>query len=606
MMARKIFTLLAVLIFVGAFSFQVWAEGDEETEFDVEIGTGYHITDYNGYAGKIGEYEVLDHDSTGPDFHFSGTAQNKDLHLDFAGRYHEDNDHSYQFNGDYRRIVMQRLSYNRFEHWLDHDPLENLSAVRGNATVSHFEEQLAAGKDYIIKRSEEKSDTVLNLPFLPGAQINFNYRRQIREGHRQALAISHCAGCHVTSQGREVNEETEDFKVGGSIKIDWLTLSYGYFHREFDERGDTPENVYDDPTHPAGNGDFFDDRVQYGDGVTSYPYDLVPSTEKDSHLVKVRARLPMDTTFFGSYIHSEVDNRNDNPEVATDDNLEMDSDTVSARLTNRSFPGLNLSFKFRYLTIDNDDVYVDVDEWDSIAGPANPNLGNPWHNPGGLAYGAGGYNSFDPDFIRESAMSRDVTTLGFDARYQLLKKTSLRLGYEWEQIDRDDYENEVYEGSQPETETNTIKVVLNSRPHRKVKAKIGYKWQDIDDPFNNVNGAYEDVTFPKSTKSAWVDSVQYWERQAARSADLSNQPTEVNEITADLTWSILHNLSLTANYRYTDKENDETNYRDWEQESHMPSLSLWYSPIPKLSFNLSYIYDWTETETLTCVPVYNG
>jgi len=134
---------------------------------------------------------------------------------------------------------------------------------------------------------------------------------------------------------------------------------------------------------------------------------------------------------------------------------------------------------------------------------------------------------------------------------------------------------------------------------------MGYKWQDIDDPFMNVKAAYEDVTFP-SSPNPFGTSTQYWERQAARSADLSNQPTEVNEITANLIWSVLHNLSLTASYRYTDKENDETNYSDWEQESHVPSLSLWYAPIPKLSFNLSYIYDWTETETFTCIPVYNG
>jgi len=295
----------------------------------------------------------------------------------------------------------------------------------------------------------------------------------------------------------------------------------------------------------------------------------VPSTEKDSHIVKARAILPADTTLFASYVYSDVENN--------DNHLEIDSDTITARVTNNFFPGLNLTGKFRYLTIDNDDVYVDVTE--DFRGAA------PW-KPGG----------FEPDFTRESAMSRDVTTLGLDARYQLLKRTSLRLGYEWEKIDRDDYA--VDEGGETETETDTVKVVLNSRPHRKLKASIGYKWQNIDDPFNNVNGACED----DSTTTGEF----YWQRHDTRTADVSNQPTDVDEITADLTWSILHNLSLTANYRYTDKENDETNSSDWEQESHVPSLSLWYAPTPKLSFNLSYIYDWTETDTLSCIPVFDG
>ena len=567
-MGKKIFALLTVLVFLGAFTFPVWAEDDEETEFDVEIGVGYHVTDHNDYPGKIGEYEILDHDSTGPDFHFSGTAQNKDLYLDFTGRYHEDNDHEYGFSGDYRRILMQRFSYNRFEHWLDHDELENLSAygAGGGAHVVTSHEDFDAGKDYIIKRSEEKSDTVLNLPFLPGTQLNVNYRRQMREGHRQSLAISHCGSCHVTSRGREVDEETEDFKVGITKKHDWLTVSYNYFHREFDERGETPENAYDDPMHPVTGVQQFDNRVQYGDETLHY--NLVPEVEKDSHIVKARATLPANTTLFASYIYSNVDNRHNH--------LEADSDTVTARATNNFFPGLNLTGKFRYLSIDNDDVSVDVTE--DFRGATPWNLGD-----------------FEPDFTRESAMSRDVITLGLDARYQLLKKTFLRLGYEWEEVDRDHY---AVHKTGKETETNTVKAVLSSRPHRKVKAKIGYKWQDIDDPFMNVKGAYE-------TDDATVGDF-YWERRENRTANVSNQPTRVNEITADVTWSIQHNLSLTANYRYTDKDNDETNYSDWEQESHVSSLGLWYSPIPKLSFNLSYIYDWTETETLACIPVFDG
>ena len=596
-MAKKIFALLTVLVFLGAFTYPVWAEGDEDAEFDVKIGVGYHVTDYNDYPGKIGEYEVLDHDSTGPDFHFSGTAQKKDLYLDFSGRHLEDNDHEYNFSGDYRRIIKQDFSYDIFQHWLDHDGLENLSAY-GVASAAHVvtsHEDLDAGKDYIINRSEEKSDTVLNLPFLPGTQLNFNYRRQIREGHRQSLAISHCAACHVTSQARKVDEETEDFKVGFTKKHSWLTVSYNYFHREFDERGDTPVNAYDDPTHPNGtSGDVFDDRVQYGDETLQY--DLVPSTEKDSHIVKARANLPANTTLFTSYVSSNVENN--------DNELETDTDTITARITNNYIPGLNLSGKFRYLTIDNDDVNVEINEPLATAGPNN---GNPWYDPGAPGYGAGWYNSFDPDFTRESAMSRDVTTLGLDARYQLLRRTSIRLGYEWEKIDRDAYA--VDEGGETETETDTVRVALNTRPHRKLKAKIGYKWQDIDDPFNNVNGAYENVVFAGSTAPSpnpWVDSVQYWERHAARTADPSNQPTRVDEITANLTWSIMVNLSLTADYRYTQKENDDTEYTDWEQESHTPSLSLWYAPMPRLSFNFSGIYDLTETEAFSCIPVFDG
>jgi hypothetical protein len=567
MTGKKIGVVFTALVFLGAFTFLAWAEGDEKDEkgeFNVKIAPGVHYTDYSSSAGKVGEYEFLENGGAGAHADFSATGRDKDVYLDLHGSYYEDNDYMYDLEADLRRIIMEDFSYSRFEHRLDHDPLENLSAHAGGPKVSHKDWQV--GKDYMIQRSELKSDTTLNLPFLPGGQVHFNYRREAREGQRQALAISHCGGCHVVNNGREVNEETQDYKMGASMKFGGMSLAYSYFHRDFQENGATPTNAYDDAIHPVTSADF-SPRVQYDDATLAY--NLVPDSQKDSHLVKVMAKLPQNTTFFGSYVHSKVENGNNYPDVPTNDSREMDSDTITARLTNNSlFPGLNLGLKFRYLSLDNDDVNVDVNH-------------TTW--PAGV----------DPDFIRKSAMSRDETTIGLDSSYRLTKKTSLKFGYKWEQIDRDNYEVGVGE---TKTEKNTVKLGVSSRLHRKLKAKIGYKWQDIDNPFNNLKAACEpaNATFP----------VYYSDRQETRTATLSNQPTDVNEITADLIWSVKPNLSLTANYRWLDKENDDVS--DWQQESHMPSINLWYAPTAKLSFNLSYVYDWTKTETLACVPVFDG
>jgi len=590
MTGKKIGILFTALVFLGAFTFLAWAEGDEKdekSEFNVKIEPGVHYTDYSSSAGKVGEYEFLEKGGAGAHADFSATGMDKDVYLDLHGSYYEDNDYMYDLEADLRRIIMEDFSYSRFEHRLDHDPLENLSARsgdkvvggaadeypqnRGGPKVSH--EDLNVGKDYMIHRSELKSDTTLNLPFLPGAKLHFNYRREAREGQRQALTISHCGSCHVTSRGRDINEETRDYKTGASMKFGWLSLAYSYFHRDFQENGATPTNAYDDAKHPDGvNPVDFDPRVQYENATLAY--NLVPDSQKDSHLVKVMAKLPQNTTFFGSYIHSKVENGNNNSNVPTNDSREMDSDTVTARLTNNSlFPGLNLGLKFRYLSLDNDDVNIDLDS-------------------------EGWPSGFNPDFTRKSAMSRDETTIGLDSSYRLTKKTSLKFGYEWDQIDRDNYE--VGAGGETKTEKNTVKLGVDSRLHRKLKAKIGYKWQDIDNPFNNLKAACE----PKNDTPIDPTHVYYSDRQETRTATLSNQPTDVNEITADLIWSVRPGLSLTANYRWLDKENDETS--DWQQESHMPSLNLRYAPTAKLSFNLSYIYDWTRTETLACIPVFDG
>ena len=578
-MKKTLFIFFALICIIGISSY-AWAK-------PITGEIGYHVIDYKDSSGKIGEYRSDHDDSAGVDFHFLGDIQDDVFYFGLDSNYYGDSEYSYWISGEYKRIFSQEFSGECFEHQLDHDLMENLSASAGGPKTSH--EDLSMGEDYMIKYSKYKSATVLKLPFLSGTQLDLNYSNQKRKGHRQSSSISHCAGCHVVSKTREINEETEDFKIGITKKFDWISVAYDYFHREFNENSDTPESAYDDPKHPANGKVWFDDRVSYGD--ETLPYDLVPSMEKNTHTIKTRVELPVDTVLFTSYVHSSVENKNSD--------LEIESNIISARATNNSVPGLKLVGKFRHLNIINDNVDVDINEPLCGGGKNDWNKDYPYDDHGMPGYGSGGYNSFDPDFIRESAMSRDVTTMGLNARYYLFRKTFLNLDYEWDQIDRRNY-------AVDKTKTNTVKVGLTTRPHRKMKVKVGYKWQDINDPFVNVDGVCENVIFPASTGGCWVDSVQYWERQDERSADVSNQPTKVNEITTNVKWSILQSLSLSTNYQYTEKENDKTNYSDWEQKSHMLVTNLWYAPIPKLNFNLAYIYDKAKTDAFICIPVYDG
>ena len=584
-MVKKVLNLLFILGFMGIFAIGAKAEETEKSDFKGKVSAGYHFNDINGSAAKIGEYENLKQGAAdGPDLSFFLKGHGDNFSLDVGGLYGGDkNDQEYYLNGDINRIFLERYEYNRFHHSLDHDPLTNLSAVLGGPKVSH--QDFDVGRDYMIYYSEQESNSTINLPFLPGAQISFDYRQQIRRGHKQALTMSKCAACHITSRGRTVNEETEDYKAKAQVKFGWLTLMYNFLHRDFREKANAPMNQYDEAMHPGNGVKMFDDRVQYND--ENLAYSQVPSSKKDSHLIKALAALPKHTSFYLSYLNSDIENR--------ENDLSTDQDVITARITNRLIPGLKLNLDFRYLSLDNDDTYVDVVEPLSVAGA---NAGFPWdnHNP------ALPYNSFDPDFTRRSAMSRDVTTVGFNARYRLLKKTTVRLDYEWEKIDRDYYE---VDNGDTETKKNTIKLGLKSRLHRKLKAKISYKRQDIDNPFNNLNAGHE-VVDPSSIYGSPFTGLQYWERQEDRIATLSNQPTAINEIKTDLHWSIKSNLSLSADFSWIDKKNDETDFSDWEQESYRPSVNLWYAPMERLSFNVSYMYDKTKTDSVIHMPVFDG
>ncbi|ACN14504.1 conserved hypothetical protein [Desulforapulum autotrophicum HRM2] len=583
MICKKMFSRFVILTFMCGLSFYSWAEDSEDAVYDFKIDVGYHYANDDESISKVGEYNILDHTSSGPDMDISGKVLKNDLFVDFSSRYYHDSDFNGRIKGDYKRIIEEDFSYSSFEHFLDHDNMSNLCGKTGAVVVNH--EDFNAGKDYIIRRSEEKSDTTINLPFSPGTDIHFSYRRQRREGLRQAMTMSHCGTCHVTSNSREINEETEDYKAGFSKKFSIFTLAYDYFHREFTEHGAPPTNTYDDPTHPGGSGDIFDDRIQYGDDTLVY--DLVPSMKKNMHTAKLNALLPANTNFFASYVFSNTENK--------DADLETDTTTATIKVTNQFFPGWRLSGHFKYQDIDNDDVFVDVTEPVSTEGL---NSGYTWylHNP------TLDYNSFDPDYIRESALSRKVTTLGFDARYQVLKKTSLIFGYERETVDRKYYA--VTEDGDTESTTDTYKLSMTTRPCRGVKLRLGYQRADTDNPFNLVNGACESDFITDSGGA--FNGTQYWERQNERIGDLSNQPTLAQEISGDMTWSAFRNFSVTANYRFIDKENDETDVSDWQSQSHIPSISITYVPLPKIDFNVSYIFDRTKTETLANIPVFDG
>ena len=81
----------------------------------------------------------------------------------------------------------------------------------------------------------------------------------------------------------------------------------------------------------------------------------------------------------------------------------------------------------------------------------------------------------------ESEESREITTFGGNAIYRINSGTSVRLGYEFEDIDRE-MEDAM------DTETHTIKASVRYRPTSKFNTRASYMYQDIDDQFMHEHG----------------------------------------------------------------------------------------------------------------------
>jgi len=594
---------LALMLIVFPMRAIVDAEDEASgTAFEVELKPGFEAigtSDLERTPGrgsveskKVGEYKTMEK-GVHPTFEFSLTGNRADDYLGFGGAFIDDEEQSYFLDVDFRRRVQQSFEYDRFQHWLDHDPLENLNAVYGPTGIVNKDEphvvtthtDFDSGREYQIIHSEIKSNTAVALPFIPGGEISFDYRKEMREGHRQSLTMSKCTACHVQSHSREIDEETEDFRPSikakfGEARSPQLALEYSYLYREFNEDGATPTNLYDEAINPRNAASKpFGDRVWYEN--QELEYDRVPEMEKKMHTVKAQGLLPgINSTLSAGYVNSNVENE--------DYSIETDSDTAFFRISNTSIPGLALDAGFRWMEIDNDDITLSYEQ---------PTGTNPTYSGTYQSY----YTDFEWPYNRQSALSRDEYKADFNARYTIAPGHSVWAGYEWKEIDRDDF---LVADDETETEMDTYKLGVNSRLGP-VRARVRYSYQDIDDPFANsaasTQGGACEASGTQAVTGDWRQGLQYFQFWNTRTEDMSNVPEERDEIVANLTYPIQHNLSLTGNYRWVDEETTSG-----EGEINMPSVSLWYAPCPKLSFTFTYLYDDEQRESRICIPVFNG
>lgn len=561
----------------------------KQSAYGVEITPGLHGMDVKDYRGKVGEYEYLE-DGIRPDVSVNIFGAMKGSSFRLEGLYYEDEDFAVSADIDVKRVLREEFSYLRMPHFLEHDPINNLAACAVSATTGGIGvpateyEDLDPRSEYFIKYSRLESKTTYRLPFFPGSEIYVDYRKEFRKGHRQSVSLSKCGSCHVVSRDRRIDEYTEDFSPGiqakfGNTESGWLTVAYNYIKRHFGETGRDPIAYYDNAIAPAGgfkDTHIFNYRVQYENA--NLPYNVTPSSEKDSHIIKAHGFINKAATdVFTSYVNTSAEN------MHTGNGYDLSS--FIGRVTNRLLPGLTVAGKFRWLDIDNDEARITVNEPVAVLGPHT-----------GKTYSEA-FPDFDPVYDRLSALSRQVYEAEFTAKYKLSKRVSLNGKFEWKSIDRDYYD--VGDG---ETTTNEYAGNLGLYyRHSGFYGKVNYTHESISDPFANPKAACNPFGINPVPANSLL-GLQYFQLYNMRTLTMSNLPEDRDEINASATWLISPVVSLSAYYRYINESNDF----EWDQESHMPSLSLFFIPSPKLSWTLSYLYNYQETDSLTCEPVFDG
>lgn len=464
--------------------------------------------------------------------------------------------------------------------------------------------------NYIVTRREWKNEAELVIPALPNVTFKAGARIETREGMEQAIGLSKCGGCHVSAQGKDIDERTEEFTLGATGKFGLLTVDYEYLNRNFDEDADAPSRWY---IKPAGDGIGNASKPGLIKGsallykTTAAQYAKTPDSEKDSHFLKARLDLPNNSSVTASYVKADIEStKTDEPGVFVLDDKTLDSDYegFNGKLATKFGP-VRLSLRGGYYEIDGPEYAVTFDQRDDLTGV------NIKDATGTIAPQTVPNHSMPntEEFI--SAESRKVTEFGIDAVYRLAKATTLRLGYDYENIDRD-------EDNLGETETNTFKVALNTRLNKTLSGRISYQYQDIDEPlagaevgigqlsgtdgggglmmlntasFRNIDG----------NDGAWV---YYWNSvYPNRELDSTNQPDEVHEAKLSTTWAPNAQMAATFFMRFKYEENNDVHY---EQTTFVPGVSFWYAPSDKLNLTMSYTFNNQDTENRTCVGWYHG
>ena len=514
---------------------------------------------------------------------------------------------------DIARIFRMGVEMDAFQHWKDKETLGQLGAtmfgdVGGQqprvgtnltgtlgadyatieeAQAQYYEEQ---SNDYLITRREWKNEADLQLPQLPNIVFHAGIRIEERDGMEQSITLSKCNACHIEAEGKDIHEKTKDVTFGLTGKFGKLTVEYEYLNRQFDDDSSLEEYNYLTSGFTR-DGVVDDDQLLYSG---ENEYSGTPDSDKDSHSIKARYDLTSNTILTGSFVQADIESEKENSiddgstyTFESSNTLESEYTGYTGKISTR-LGALRLSARANIYEIDGPEYTITFTDRSDI--------------------------EVDPyevtqDF--ESAESREVGEFGLDAVYRLTRGTTVRLGYEFEEVDRDEEEL-------GETETHTIKASVNSRLSRKLSLRGSYEYQDINDPFyvedgtgigqisgtSAGDGAMVLTTDDFRPDNDFNTTVYYWNSvYPNRELDATNQPEEVHEFKGSANWSPAANLSATVSARVRQEENDAVEYK---QTTYVPGVSLWYAPNGKMNLTMAYTFNKQETENRMCVGWYHG
>lgn len=627
--------MLSVLILTMTTTL-AFAEGAKASGH-VEVGMSVMDTDdsparVNEFVKTTNEDDSTVNPALDLELHYADEGVAAGVEADFDGSDNSD----LSIEADLNRVFKLKVESQSFQHWKDHETLDQLGATAredtGGAQPSVTTDKIFADlaeldtpitsvggvtldydaaeayqqeldNDYIVTRKETEAEASMVHPALPNVEFHAGMRIETREGMEQAIGLSKCDGCHVSAVGKDIDERTEDFSVGATGKFGKFTVEYEYLNRTFKEDSATPVRFYEN----AGNASA-DDQMLYEAG--DFEFNRTPDSEKESSLLKARYDFSSSTSLSASYVKADIESDKSEPasdisyDLANGDVLKTEFESYGGKLAT-ALGDWRFSATANTYTIDADGNTIELR--DDLTTRDDNNL-----------------LSFSLDKEWHPAEARDVNEFGLDAVYRLAQGTTLRLGYDYEEVDREEEEL-------GETKTSSYKVALKSRISKGLSGRVSYQYQDIDNPLSAHTGiaqGMEGATQDPLNPGLWyldradffndgtndptdplvmynsATTVWYWNSvYPARTLEGTNLPETVHEAKLNTTWAPQANFAATLFARVRIEENDEVGY---DQSSYVPGFNLWFAPTSKVNLTMAYTFNKQETENKMCVGWYHG
>lgn len=592
---RKRNLLICAAILLASWSGVCPAEeGGVTVEGEMSMGT--HLTSPTGDTQRVGEYRSQDEmDEFVADLYLdlfgSTTSALYDVHFE----YEDSATKSFDFGLDTDKYVSADIGYRSFLHNLDHDLLRNMQGKAGAKQVYHTDND-PLGK-YYLEYSEFNAAVQVDIPFIEGGQVYGSYRDQEKHGWVQEMTIDHCAFCHVESNVKRIDQQTETWKAGLRGTQGPLTVAYEMTETTYREDGEANTRTWFSARHP-GNGQTYDfpSRLNFQD--VTLPYARKTNNDKTTHNVKVKMDLPEIATVKAAYTNA---NRRS---WWTGIENQFDAYALGgARRWNRSH---RTTFSLLAYETKVDDRFVNLDDF----------------RAGDLVSG-----NLDFDWTRISSANRKVLQADLKHSWRIGRGKHFKGSVRHQTIDRDamaqsqtaylfDGINDGNDGATlvPSTAFENKTTILrlkgryDQRLGRKGSFNAGVAGTFVDQPFMNPTAMCEEslqgVNSAHVSPTAVEGRLYYFQRQ--RYGMGTSQPSRSWRFNGKGSYQLTPRVAVNGFLTYVTQKNDELNIYEFDRDVLMPGANLWAAPSDKVLLTLGWSYNKVKSNANLCPPIFDG